>query len=89
MVSFQNKIILLGGRDGSDQIKILKMPIEVFDTEKMAWSCSYDINIFRHSSFIIDRYTFIYGGCDYKNPLEGSENMLVFDVSYLITQINL
>lgn len=89
MVSFQNKLLLLGGRNESNNIKNINMPIEVFDTEKMIWSCSNNINLFRHASFILDRYTFTYGGCYFNNPWEGTDKIFVFDVSYLITQINL
>lgn len=84
-----NKLVILGGRDNSENLKNLEMTIDVFDFEKMSWFTIYNMNVFRHASFILDRYVFIYGGCDFSTPLEGNDKILVFDISYLVSQINL
>jgi len=89
MISFTSKLVILGGRTYSDNLKKIDMPIDVFDFEKMFWSNIFNINIFRHSSFLLEKYAFIHGGCQFTSPLEGSDKVLVFDVSYLISQINL
>ena len=85
-----NKIVILGGRPNSDNnLKNIEMPIDIFDFEKMICANIHNMNVFRHSSFLIDKYAFIYGGCKYDSPLEGNDKILVFDVSYLISQVNL
>lgn len=89
MISFTSKLVILGGRNNSDNLKNAEMPIDVFDFEKMVWSSIYNMNVFRHSSFILERFAFIYGGCQYSSPLEGSDKIMVFDVSYLISQVTL
>ncbi len=89
MISFTNKLVILGGRTNTENLKNIEMPIDVFDFEKMVWSNIYTINNFRHSSFLLDKYAFIHGGCEFANPLTGCDKINVFDVSYLISQITL
>ena len=89
MISFMSHILILGGRDNSENLKSLEMVIDVLDCEKMTWSKIYNMNIFRHAGFLLDKYVFIYGGCDFSSPLKGNDKLLVFDVSYLVSQINL
>jgi hypothetical protein len=69
-------MILLGGRG---EVELTSMPIEVFDTEIGEWFYLFNFNKFRHVSFAIDKYVFIHGGCDFDNPFEPADNIIMFN----------
>ncbi len=57
------------------------MPIEIYNLETCEWNYYYHLNLFRHASFCVDKYIFIHGGCDYENPLDPCDKVIMFNVA--------
>jgi hypothetical protein len=76
MVFVNKYMIMLGGR-GENEIG--SMSIEVYDTEVGEWSYLFGFNKFRHVSFAVDKYVFVHGGCEFDNPCDPVDNILMFD----------
>ena len=57
------------------------MPIEIYNLENCQWNYYYNLNLFRQASFNVEKYIFMHGGCDYENPLEPTDKVIMFNVT--------
>jgi protein phosphatase len=87
-VFYSNYMVILGGLSDLDKIdSVGGMPVEIFDCDKLEWCTNFTFNVFRGSSFVLDRYAFIYGGCNYDSPLDPTEKIVMFDIQDLCSNI--
>ncbi len=68
IVFYGSLMIIIGGRNNKNYHGIL--PIQVFDTNKNDIFDFPGIGMNRHSSFILDKYIFLYGGFNDKNQTQ-------------------
>ena len=83
-VFYNNLLIILGGRGNEDTVNL---PIEVYDSNKLEWTSHFSFDKFRHVSWLSQRYIFTHGGCEFSNPLEPSNKIIIFDVIDILVSI--
>ena len=72
----ESKLIIMGGR-GNEASK--QLPTSVYDTETCEWKDYTGIERFRHSSWIMGKIIFSYGGFDHKAPSVPTNDLQVID----------
>jgi hypothetical protein len=80
---YSNYMIVLGGRGEDIDLHGQGMPVEVYDTDKLDWSSHLFFDKFRHAAITVDKYAFVQGGCDFSNPTEPSDKIVMFDMQEL------
>lgn len=76
-----SKLLIIGGR-GSEVGKPL--PTAVYDTETCEWRNLASVQRFRHSSWVMAKLLFAYGGFDHKNPTAPTADLQVLDIDRAI-----
>jgi protein phosphatase len=82
-VFYSTFMIILGGRSEDNNLLSLTMPVELYDTATLEWSSHFNFDRFRHCSYILEKFVFSHGGCEYKSPIEPTDKIGMFDVSEL------
>ena len=80
-------MIILGGLSELDKINSQGIAVEIYNCDTLEWFSHFVFNKFRQSSFVVDKYAFIFGGCDYFNPTEATDKISMFDVQELCSNL--
>ncbi len=86
-IFFTNNMVILGGLGETDKIGNEAMAVEIYNCDTFEWSAHFSFNKFRHSSFLIEKYAFTFGGCEYSEPLKSTDKIVMFDVQELCNNV--
>ncbi len=86
-IFFTNNMIILGGLGEPEKIGNESMSVEIYNCDTFEWTSHFYFNKFRHASFLIEKYAFTFGGCDYSNPLGSTDKIVMFDVQELCNNV--
>jgi len=90
VIFYSNFMILFGGRgDENKDFNSLGMPIEMFNTQSLNWTTNlYLFDKYRHTSFLLDNFVYLHGGCNLSTPSDPNEIIDVYNVQELCYNYN-
>jgi protein phosphatase len=86
-ICYSNNMIVLGGLSDLENIENGGIPVEIFNCDNLEWITYFHFNKFRHASVILEKYAFTFGGCELSNPLQPTDNFVMFDVQELCNNV--
>ena len=86
-IFYSNNMIILGGLSELDNMENGGICVEIFNCDTLEWFSNFYFNKFRHASVVLEKYAFTFGGCDFSNPIEPTDKIVMFDVQELCSNV--